>query len=235
MRKELSHHTMSARSRTAAGPREHGWLRAVPEVSCERPLPNNPLHSRTRTRSFGLSRGLCSVSCMISVLCLAELLQCFSSHESCVTGCHSFPCCRIFVSTALHGDLGVRIIAAARRPCHLSQDTLGFIQVLHLARHTGVLFSSLSHKHTEPSPTTPCTIALAPVPSVSLSSQVFVPQICLARHTNLFASLLSMRSQHPRRRGAAPPNTCTAPFVTFKRHASSRLSGHRAFAHFFVG
>ena len=56
--------------------------------------------SPTRTRSFGLSRHLCSVSCMISVLCLAELLQCFSSHESCVTGCLSFQ--RIFGSTFLH-------------------------------------------------------------------------------------------------------------------------------------
>ena len=27
---------------------------------------------------------------MIFILCLAELLQCFSSYESCVTGCHSF-------------------------------------------------------------------------------------------------------------------------------------------------
>ena len=81
-----------------------------------------------------------SVSPMISVLCLAELLQCFSSHESCVIGCHSFPCClvfhRIFGSTTLRGDFRVRIIAAARRLCHLSQDTLGFIQVLHPARHT---------------------------------------------------------------------------------------------------
>ena len=45
MRKELSHLTMSARSRTAAGPRERGWSRAVPGVFCERPFTNKPVHS----------------------------------------------------------------------------------------------------------------------------------------------------------------------------------------------
>ena len=79
MRKELSHHTMSARSRTAACPRERGWSRAVPEVLCERPLPNRPVHSRTRTRtrSFGLSHGLCSVFPMISDLFRARILERF--------------------------------------------------------------------------------------------------------------------------------------------------------------
>ena len=85
---------------------------------------------------------------MISVLCLAELLQCFSSHESCVTSCHPFPCClvfhRIFGSTALHAELGVRIIAAARRPCHLSQDTLGSRSVLYLT-NIRILGMSLVH------------------------------------------------------------------------------------------
>ena len=77
MRKELSHHTMSARSTTAAGPRERGWSRAVPEVLCERPFPNKPVHSRTRTRSFGLSHGLCSVFPMISDLFRARILERF--------------------------------------------------------------------------------------------------------------------------------------------------------------
>ena len=77
MRKELSHHTMSARARTAAGSRERGWSRAVPEVFCERPLPNKPVHSRTRTRSFGLSHGHCSVFPMISVLFRARMLERF--------------------------------------------------------------------------------------------------------------------------------------------------------------
>ena len=77
MRKELSHHTMSARSRTAAGPRERGWSRMVPEVLCERPLPNKPVHSRTRTRSFSLSHGLCSVFPMIFDLFRARMLERF--------------------------------------------------------------------------------------------------------------------------------------------------------------
>ena len=58
---------MSARARTTAGSRQRGRPRAIPEVFCPRPLPNNPLHNRTRTRSFGLSpfcvvHDLCSVS-----------------------------------------------------------------------------------------------------------------------------------------------------------------------------
>ena len=133
-------HTMSARSRTAAGPRERGRSRAVPEVFCEGPLTNNPLHNRTRTRSFGLSHGLCSVSCMISVLCLAELLQCFSSHESCVTGCHSFH--RILGSTFLHTS-GSRQASSHDRTASVglfSQDTrVGWSL---LARHTSWLVSS---------------------------------------------------------------------------------------------
>ena len=77
MRKELSRYTMSARSRTAAGPRERGWSRLVPEVLCERPLANKPVHSRTRTRSFSLSHGLCSVFPMISDLFRARMLERF--------------------------------------------------------------------------------------------------------------------------------------------------------------
>ena len=79
---------MSARSRTAAGSRERGWSREVPEVFCE----NNPCIKALAP--------VPSVSPMVSVLCLAEFLQCFSSHESCVTGCHSFH--RFFGSTFLH-------------------------------------------------------------------------------------------------------------------------------------
>ena len=75
MRKELSQYTMSARSRTAGGPRERGWSRAVPEVLCERPFSNKPVHSRTRTRSFGLSHDLCSVFPMISDLFRARILE----------------------------------------------------------------------------------------------------------------------------------------------------------------
>ena len=59
MRKELSQHTMSARSRTGAGGQERY------RKSCARDLSNKLLHSRTRTRSFGLSHGLCSMSCKI--------------------------------------------------------------------------------------------------------------------------------------------------------------------------
>ena len=59
MRKELSQHTMSARSRTGAGGQERY------RKPCARDLSNKPLHSRTRTRSFGLSHGLCSMSCKI--------------------------------------------------------------------------------------------------------------------------------------------------------------------------
>ena len=114
MRKELSHHTMSARARTAAGSRERGWSRATsyqPEVFCERPLSNKPVRSRTRTRSFGLSHGLCSV------------LECLNGFR-CVTGCHLFHC--IFGSTSNfypQGDPGKPRAVATRRPCHLSQDT----------------------------------------------------------------------------------------------------------------
>ena len=68
---------MSARSRTAAGSRERGWSRAVPEVLCERPFPNRPMHSRIRTRSFGLSHGLCSVFPMISDLFSARIFGWF--------------------------------------------------------------------------------------------------------------------------------------------------------------
>ena len=97
MRKEFCQHTMSARANCGfqgarAAKSDPGSL--LPET-----LTNKPLHNRIRTRSFGLSHGLCSVWCVISVLCLAELLQCFSSHESCVTGCHFTA---FFGSTFLH-------------------------------------------------------------------------------------------------------------------------------------
>ena len=80
MRKELSHHTMSARSRTAAGPRERGWSRAVPGVLCERPFPNKPVHSRTRT-SVSLS------SCQVFVLWdmfFVQMICCSSVYPKCV-------------------------------------------------------------------------------------------------------------------------------------------------------
>ena len=95
---------MSARSRTAAGPRERGRSRATRETFCENP-PQQSSQSFAQSHSHPFLRSLpwfCSVSPMISVLCLAELLEClngFSSHESCVTGCHSFH--RIFGSTFL--------------------------------------------------------------------------------------------------------------------------------------
>ena len=80
----------------SAGGQERNWK------SSARTLSNKPLHSRTRTRCFGLSHGLCSVSPMISVQCLVELLEClngFISHESSVTGSHLFH--RFFGSTFL--------------------------------------------------------------------------------------------------------------------------------------
>ena len=47
--------------------------------SCARdPFPNRPVHSRTRTRSFGLSHGLCSVFPMISHLFRARIFGTFS-------------------------------------------------------------------------------------------------------------------------------------------------------------
>ena len=78
---------MSARSRTAAGPRERGWPRAVPGVLCE-----NRLHSRTRT-SVSLSfvpnvRAVGHVFCADDMLffCLSQMclicymLSCDSPH-----------------------------------------------------------------------------------------------------------------------------------------------------------
>ena len=67
MRKELSRHTMSARSRTAAGPRERGWPRAVPEVFCERPPLQQP---PTQSHSHPLLRSLpWSLFCVVHDLC----------------------------------------------------------------------------------------------------------------------------------------------------------------------
>ena len=136
---------MSARSRTAAGPTERGWPRAVPEVLCERPHPQQPLaqsHSHPFFRSlpwslFCVVQDICSVSRRIaSMLQFSRIVRdrvAIRFHVVLVFH-------RIFGSTALRGDLGVRIIAAARRPCHLSQDTQIRWRVisvcLHLARHT---------------------------------------------------------------------------------------------------
>ena len=136
---------MFARSWTAAGPRERGWSRAVPEVSCERPLPNK---SPAQSYSHPFLRSLpWSLFCVVHDLCTVSPRRIPSIFQFSRILRDKLP----FVSmmsrvTALRGDLGVRIIAAARRPCHLLQDTLVFIQVLHLARHSGVPFSSLSHK-----------------------------------------------------------------------------------------
>ena len=77
------------------------------------------------------------------------------SREVCEIGTHCLVSDRIFGSTALRADLGVRIITAARR-LSSRKAHWGFIQVLYLASHT-----------------------------------------------NLLASLLSMTSQHPRRRRTA--------------------------------
>ena len=75
-------------------------------------------------------------------------------------------CClvsdRVFGSTVLHADLGVRISTAARRPCFLardggvssrfiSQDTLGFIQILYLTKQTNLLASPSSCCRAPPS------------------------------------------------------------------------------------
>ena len=112
----------------------------------QRPIPNKPLHYRTRTRSFGLSRGLCSVSCMISVLCLAELLQCFSSHESCVTGCHSFH--RIFGSTFLRTS-GSRQVSSrntiARQALVSSRKTHEFVGLFSTTHHKSIFAPRRRH------------------------------------------------------------------------------------------
>ena len=87
-----------------------------------RTLPSNPLHNRTRNRSFCRSF-VPSVRTMGNVY-RREHTQFFClSQEVCFLICHMLSC----GSTVIHADLGVRIIAAARRPCHL-------------ARHTGVPF-----------------------------------------------------------------------------------------------
>ena len=119
---------MSARSRTAAGPRERGWSRLVPEVFCERPFPNKPVHSRTRTHSFSLSHGLCSVFPIISDLFRARMLERFQV------------CDRLSIVSPLfwlyffhpQADPGKPRTVATRRPCHLSQDT----QFLWLVSHS---------------------------------------------------------------------------------------------------
>ena len=131
MRNELSHLTMSARSRTAAGPRERGWSRAVPGVLCE-----NHLHSRTRT-SVSLSfvpsvRAVGHVFfcaddmlffCLSQVCLICYMLSCVSPHFR----LDSSPCRPVFASSPLHGD-------------YLSTDTLG------------VPFSSLPRKTLESAP-----------------------------------------------------------------------------------
>ena len=122
MRKELSHHTMSARSRTAAGPRERGWSRVVLEVLCERPFSNKPVHSRTRTRSFSLSHGLCSVFPMIFDLFRARMLERFQVCDKLSLVAPHF-WLHFFHPQA---DPGKPRTVAARRPCYLSQDTHKF-------------------------------------------------------------------------------------------------------------
>ena len=80
--REIQHHpddvasiTHSIAGMRSPGSRERGWSRAVPEVLCERPFPNKPVHSRTRTRSFGLSHGLCSVFPMFSDLFRTRMFE----------------------------------------------------------------------------------------------------------------------------------------------------------------
>ena len=96
----LCHHTMSARSRTAAGSRERGRPRAVPGVLCEKPLPQQTLaqsHSHPFLRSlpwslFCVSHDISSVPCSNSW----DVFRC---------GCHSFH--RIFGSIFRpHADSG---------------------------------------------------------------------------------------------------------------------------------
>ena len=119
IRKEFCQHTMSARSRTAAGSRERGWSRAVPEVFYESPPQQPPAQSHSVRRP-------------------AELLEClngFSFHELCVTGCHVFHrifCWTFFLPQADPGKPRATIArqALVSRKTHefvgLSQDTRVF-------------------------------------------------------------------------------------------------------------
>ena len=151
MRKELSHHTMFARSRTAAGCRERGRPRALPEVLCERPLSNKPVHSRTRTRSFGLSHGLCSVFPMISDLFRARMLERFQVCDRLSTVSPHF-WLHFFHPQA---DPGKPRTVATRGPCHLSQDT----QFLWLASQSAL--TRKTHKHTN---SVACLLSIASQP-----------------------------------------------------------------------
>ena len=108
----LCQHTMSARSRTAAGPRERGRSSLLREPS----LPNNPLHNRTRTRSFCLF--FVPSVCAVGNVCHASNPRFFClSQEVCVT---AFTVRQLsmqtlaFAPSTVHGDPVV------------SQDTLKF-------------------------------------------------------------------------------------------------------------
>ena len=128
IRKEFCHHTMSARSRTTAGPRERGRPRAVPGVLCEKHLPQQ---TRAQSHSHPFLRSL-----PWSLFCVSHDISsvpCSNSWDVFRCGCHSFH--RIFGSIFIHK----RIPASLEPRSHGKRWSL-------FTRHTSLLVSSVDNQ-----------------------------------------------------------------------------------------
>ena len=153
-------------------------------------------------------------------------------------------------SADVRNFVNVLLCLAARRACYqarhtisldppsqsvLSRKTHNFFQfsqsVLSRKTHTRInrvcllsLTSHPWHRHGAAAPRS------STAPSVTVKTPWGFIQTYLARHTGIsfrfISQVLSMTSQPPRGRCAAAPHT--APFVTVRTHATSRLSGHCA-------